>query len=785
MKNRSCSLFVAVCAVLFIIAIAPVAQAEAVWEVTGWKPQYLPTLQVSKTTDKISIDGELDEPAWQNAVRATNFTEHNPGREVAPVVRTEAMMTYDNENVYFAAICYADPSTVRASLPERERIFNDDNVGFFFDTYGDANMAYVLNVNPYGIQYDAMWTSGMGEDGAFDMIWESNGVITDSGYQVEVAIPFSSLRFPNKSVQEWRVDFYRHHQRESHYSMSWATYDQDEQCWPCRWGTVTGIADVSPGRGIELMPTFVSYQSSGITDETDPGESFNNGDIYGRASLNSKYAISSNMVAEATINPDFSQVEADAAQIDVNSTFALYYNERRPFFQEGVDLFLTNFNMVYTRTINNPKFSTKFSGKFGGTRVAFLSAYDENSPIIVPFEEFSRGVSAGRSVTNMFAVRRNILNDSHVRLVTTDRRFNDGGSGSLASLDGSIRLSKSNQFIWQFIGTHTEELPGEIDSSEGMFANDKYTSAMDGESFYGHGFLAGVRHNSANFWSWIRYYERSPTYRASNGYQPQNSDRRVMADFQYTIPFKTGLLQRLYPSADFGRIWNTDGLRKDEWIRANLGSSWRFAQTWIGTHVLVTSNERFHGTDFRGIWALTGEFNMAPSKWLAYGLHVTRGHQIARNVGYFGNQVTWTLWSDFRPTERILIEPQFNSAVSYSPSEDRRWFRSSVARTRINFQASKRLSVRLVLQYVDSWSLNEVSTDDGSFYQTLYSRRFDIDPLIAFRINPFSIFYIGSTYDYSDVYDYGEWEDRNDNVNHGNFLTKRQFFMKIQYLFQV
>ncbi|UCC44740.1 MAG: carbohydrate binding family 9 domain-containing protein [Candidatus Zixiibacteriota bacterium] len=791
----------AVAALITVTFLAGASLAEPVITNSSWQAQYHPTLEVKRAPGKIKIDGDLSDPGWREAQPAQNFTQHHPNQETAPPVRTEAFMTYDDENVYFAAVCYAPAGTVRASLCERERIFNDDNIGFFFDTYGDATRAYIINLNPYGIPYDALWSRGWGEDGSFDLIFESSGVVTDSGYQVEMAIPYSSLRFPNKPVQEWRVDFYRHHQRESHYSMSWATYDLNEQCWPCRWGTVTGIENVSPGKGFELMPTFVSHQTGTLSDWSDPETSLSNGDLYGETSLSAKYNVSSDLTVEATYNPDFSQVESDATQIDVNSTFALYYNERRPFFQEGIDLFRTNFNMVHTRTINKPKFASKFSGRFGSLRIAGLTAYDDNTQILIPMEESSTWAMAGKNLTNMFAARQTLGDNSDVRLVVTDRRIDGGGSGTAVSLDGGLTLGRQNQLRWQYIATHTEEIPGEmidphwdydtvmeddgvtiksVDSTwiePTYFDNGRHTAEMDGETFYGHGFLVGLNRHTPNWWSGFTYYERTPTYRAANGHQPQNSDRRVYLNGGYNFRFETGLLERFSPNMDVGRIWNFDGLRKDEWLRANLNTNFRFAQTYFGLGGLFFSNERLGGRDYRGIWAVTPSLGMTPSSAVDFGIHMTYGKQIARGYGMFGRLTSWGAGLDVRPTERLMVSTSFHHSQSIAdePFEveeqngdtvtvfNARLWKGYTARVRLNYQFSRELNLRLISQY------------------NSFSEKFEFDPLITYRINPFSIFYIGTTMDYNNC----DIQYTNGHECRDRRLTHRQFFMKLQYLFQI
>jgi len=338
----------------------------------NFTPVYNPTLEVKKLSGTIDIDGDLNDPGWSNAARVGNFAEHSPGDQTKPPVNTEALITYDSDKLYVAMICYDDPALVRASFCERERVGSDDNICLLIDTYGDAAWAYELNVNPYGIQADAIWSQNVGEDGGYDLIWESAGKITDSGYQIELAIPFSSLRFPNKAEQVWKIDFWRNHPRDVQGQYSWAAYDRSVPCWPCQWGTVTGIKDVQPGKGIEIMPTLIGYQSGSLSGDgtSDSPYNFDNDKAEGEVSLGGKLAVSSDITVEATYNPDFSQVEADAAQVDVNTNFALSFPERRPFFQEGNDLFTTIFGAVYTRLINNPEFAGKVTARIGRTSIA-------------------------------------------------------------------------------------------------------------------------------------------------------------------------------------------------------------------------------------------------------------------------------------------------------------------------------------------------------------------------------------------------------------------------------
>jgi hypothetical protein len=579
---------------------------------------------------------------------------------------------------------------------------------------------------------------------------------------VEAAIPFKSLRFPKKPVQEWKFDFYRHHLRQVHYSMSWATYDNNESCWPCQWGTVKGIENVEPGRGMELLPSFVAHQSGAIADPNRPRTSFENDDIRGDFSLGGKYTVGSNAVAEATYNPDFSQIEADASQVDVNTTFALSYSEKRPFFQEGMDLFQTDFYTVYTRSINDPDWAAKFSGSFGETRVAMLSAHDEHTLEILPFEERSVYVPMDKSYSNLLAVRQSFGKSNYLTGIMTDRRYDGGGSGSLASLCGRLRLSKSLYLRGQAVRTFTTE-PNDTLLTAGLngdtFDDGKHTAAFDGESFTGDGQLVGLDYDSRTIYASLSAYQRTPTYRADNGFQPQNADRRTVSYVSYLIRPKGTVFHRISFANELGRIWNNNRLRKEDWISFTASGEFRFAQAgiWLGH---LRQRERFADIDFSGIWSLDAEIWATPIQAIEFGGDISYGRQLARYYMTRGMQTTLHGYANVRLFGRMLIEPNITYTQNRNPDTKRMYFCGYIARTRLGYQFSRELSLRLVTEYNN------------------FSRRWSVDPLISYRINPLSTFYLGATYDY-DRYTCGVTPGR-----YTTCLTERQFFMKIQYLFQ-
>ncbi|RMG62823.1 MAG: hypothetical protein D6715_11910 [Calditrichaeota bacterium] len=287
-------------------------------------PRFRPVLQINPAAGPITIDGELDDPGWRSAARANHFVEIFPGDLTPPPIHIEAWLTYDENNLYLAFRIQDDPQKIRYSLRDRDQIFQDDFVGILLDPFGRGAWAYEIFANPLGIQADVLRSASTGEDPGFDLIFKSRGKITADGYQVEMAIPFRSLRFPNTEEQTWRMNLFVNHPRDSRRQYSWAAISRDDPCVLCQFGYLKGIRGVHSGRQVELLPALVSSQSSVISNSQDPESGLNHGAVHSEPSLNLKYGLSSTSVVDFTINPDFSQVEADADQVDVNTTFALF-----------------------------------------------------------------------------------------------------------------------------------------------------------------------------------------------------------------------------------------------------------------------------------------------------------------------------------------------------------------------------------------------------------------------------------------------------------------------------
>ncbi len=723
-----------------------------------FRPNVRPTLQISRSPGPIELDGVLDDPGWVGAAKAGNFAEHWPKENAEPPVQSEVWVTYDDKHLYLGFIAYDDPTTLRASLRDRDEMWGDDYFGILLDTYGDAAWAYFLFANPLGVQGDSRFSSNGGEDDGFDIIYFTEATITDQGYQIEMAIPFRSLRFPNREVQSWRATFWRTRPRASRAQHTWAALDRDDPCFLCQFGTLTGITGVKPGGALELLPAVIASQAGQLRDSDDPRSGLDNESVDGELALTVRYPFASGLTAEGTFNPDFSQVESDVAQIDVNTTFALFFPERRPFFLEGSDLFDTYFSILYTRQINDPLVAGKFIGRLGRASFAYLGAVDENSPLILPFEERSFVGQAGTSVTNIARFQQTFLRQSYIGAIITDRRLQHSrGSGTTAGIDGRLRFLDNFSLEYQVLASHTQE-PDDSGLTEDIndltFDRGKHTAAFDGESYWGHAMYASLERD-ARFWSFdFDYWASSPTFRADNGFEFRNDFRRVSMWQGFFFYMDTKLLDRILPNIYAQQSWNFDGVRKNQFVAPSLEFSLK-GDSYIDLEY-QWERERFAGVDLTGLrrWFLFARTNITDS--FRPGFWISHGRRVARNEDppVKGRGTSAEAWVTVKPLTRLVIEP----ALQYSQLSDldgNELFDGFILRARTTLQFSRELFLRLVVQH-------------NSFSESL-----NIEPLLTYKINPFTLFYIGSTHGFRNYDDPDEFTQ-----------TSRQFFAKFQYLFR-
>lgn len=742
---------------------------------TSFSPNIKPELNIPKlNAGKIKIDGIINEEVWNNAALANNFTEIGPGDNVKPEVDTEVRIFYDDDNIYFAFTCYEnDMSGLRASMTDRDRMYSDDWVGPFINTYGDLKQGFETYVNPKGIQGDLLWTTN-NEDSNFDIIFESEAKIYGDKWTAEMKIPFKSLRFPDKAEQVWRIHLLRNRPRGARQEIYWASVSRDDPNFMGQSGFLKGIRNIKRGKDIQILPYVLGTQSNGLTDTYDPDSEFKNNGIQGEIGLSAKYGISSTLTLDGTYNPDFSQVEADAPQISINSPFALFYPEKRPFFLEGIDNFSTPINVSYTRSINNPIFAAKLTGKIKKLNIGFISAYDEDTPFIVPLTDRSFFFSSNKnSVSNILRLKYDIGGEDYIGAIYSDRQessdsseaFNFTGFNRNFGLDGRMNFASNYYLSFQILQNNTQEISDTSFNYNTLkyyrFDNDKYTALYDGESYKGTNLFLSFN-RSARGWSfYTEYFLQPSTVRRDNGFIQRNNFQYLFMQQEYNFYPENKIVRRLNPEANFEIQYDTDGNLTEEFVELNLVTDWANG-LYTSLGYLPVNNERYDGTYHKYVnrWQLEVSANNL-SKILTGGFYYEVGKYIVKFdfPTYVGFGHNLNIWATIKPFDR------FRNDIEYSYSElaknrgGEKLYAGYVLSDRLSYQFTKNFFLRVLVQY------------------DLFSRVFNVDPLLSYKWNPYTIIFLGASQDINEL--------TNAEGFSNYYETDRQIFLKFQYLWSL
>ena len=421
---------------LLVSLIAPVAEAPPSY--SGRESQV--RVNLPRLEEQVKVDGILDEPAWERAARLVGFSQYAPVDGRPAENATEVLVWYSPSAIHFGVRARAASGTVRASLASRDRLDAEDAVEIFLDTFHDGRQATVFIVNPLGVQADGALVEGTRtQGGGFaglrtgrevpdlspDFVFDSKGRLTPEGYEVEVRIPFKSLRYQAAKQQDWGLNLIRRVQSSGHED-SWAPVRRAGTSFLAQAGTLAGISDLHPGLILDLNPV-VTAKSDGARSAS--GWSYDTGrpEVGG----NVRWGVTSNLTLNGTVNPDFSQVEADASQFTYDPRTAIFFPEKRPFFLEGIEQFTTPNNLIYTRRVASPVGAAKLTGKMAGTRVAALVALDGAETSVTGHDH---------PFFNILRVQRDLGSRSRVGLVYTDR-IEGAASNRVAEVDAHLAFA--------------------------------------------------------------------------------------------------------------------------------------------------------------------------------------------------------------------------------------------------------------------------------------------------------------------------------------------------------
>ena len=705
---------------------------------------------------EVKLTGRLTDPHWSNAPSVNLLFEVQPGENIAAAQKTTVKILYNNEYVYFGFECHdTRPSEIRAHVTDRDKLYQDDFAAVMLDTYADKQRAYEFFVNPFNVQGDAM-RNGNNEDDTWDGVWYSAAALNDSGWTAEMAIPFKSLRFPPNKEQTWGLELGRKYPRASMALFLWTPINRNNPCFMCQGGTLEGIEDVESTTSVELLPYTMGMQRGAMVDTEDPKTDFVNGKMQGRIGGGVKYSPSPSLAVEAVVNPDFSQVESDAAQISVNNTFAIFYPEKRPFLLEGSDLYQTRIQSFYSRMINNPLGAVKVTQKSGAFSLAYLAAMDRNTPFIVPGEEESDFVESSlRSFSNILRTRYDFGSESFVGLSASTRNLSSAHN-YVGGVDWTFLFGENLYFRGQYLYSNTKE-----GNSTSLLETDRrlgstgHTAAFDGESYGGSALQAELSRQARNLSFTLKYMDFSPTFQAQNGFVANTDLRTGYLHAEYAFFPTSAVVDNWGIVNEEGMHFNYDGVMKERW--ALLGTWWNLkGQTHLFVGFFPLNEEQFKGVTFRKINRLIIETSSNPLSSLSLWFSGQLGRFIRREDSpELGTGHQFSVGVTIRPTDRLQLELLYDRTRLSALDRDELFYDGYIGRAVIAYQFTPALYVRAITQY------------------NQFDKIIDIYPLVSYKLNPFTIFYIGSTHSMTDF-----------GSPYGTRQTARQFFVKLQYLWR-
>lgn len=692
------------------------------------------------------IDGRLDEPAWGSAAVLTGFSTYQPVDQRPAPDSTEVLVWYSPTAIYFGIRAFEPHGAVRATLADRDRISADDYVEIHLDTFREGRRAFAFMVNPLGVQADGMKNEGVygHEDLSADFVWQSKGRVTESGYEVEIRIPFRSLRYPSADVQRWGLQFNRHVQH-SGYELTWTQALRGSASFIAQAGVLEGLTGIRHGQVLELNPEVTNtVRGTPCCAPSMDAWSYASTPVIGG---NVRWGMGSNFVANGTIKPDFSQVEADATQIAADERFAISYPERRPFFVEGSEQFNAPNNLVYTRRIVQPDAAAKITGKIAGAEIAVLSALDEGQA----------ATGGARPLVNIVRALRGFAGQSTAGLLYSERT-GGGRENRVAGADAHI----------VFGGLYYAQFQGVVSTTStagGTMSGPMWEAVADrtGRNYGFHYNVLGV----------------SPDFRADNGFVTRTGFTQVGIANRYTTYGAPGSLLERYNFFVRGTgLWRYDdffGGRNVLEDNLSLSNQFTFRGGWAFNVVPWAASYAFDSAAYAGLRTTTALGTQRPfvplgrrgAALLSVNLTTAQFRRFAASAAFTaGNDVDFLEASptrradysaslDLRPDDRLRLSATWVSSSFTRRSDGQRTLTTRIPRLKVEYQVARPLFVRIVSQY--EASVREPLHDpvsgrtllvrggDGTFAPSTQRRSNTLrtDFLFSYRPSPGTVFFAG------------------------------------------
>jgi len=723
-------------------------------------PAVIPPLAIQRVTSPITVDGDLSDAGWRGVPAIETWYETNPGDNVPPAVGNAAYLAYD-DLFFYAGFRFQDPDPrrIRAPLGDRDNVPSyTDYGGVILDTRNTGKSAILFLANAHGIQYDAVSDDATGEDSSPDFYWDAAGRVTPEGWTLELRIPFSSLRYSKADPQTWRVMLYRNYPRDFRTQMFSTTLPRGGSCFICRSSPLTGLSGLPSAGGIVAAPYVSGTRTAGPVDGL--GTPLDDVSNEATGGLDLKWRPGANTAIDATVNPDFSQIESDVAQITSNERFALFFPEKRPFFLEGIELFSTPLQAVYTRTITDPLWGGRGTGKRGRLAYTGFVAQDEGGgSVILPGPNSSELVDQDfRSWVGVGRLRREFGQGSFVSVLGTGREIEGGGHNRLVGPDFQWRPSARDTVTGQYLYSWslTPDRPDLADEWDG-----RTLSGHDGQLSWNH----STRHEDG----YAQYTDASDGFRADTGFIPQVGYRDGYAELGYTVRPGTGAVRRLRMYFIAQRTTERDG----DLILREYSPGFGLEGKWNSFVRLRYANDRVRaGSVVLPRQQLVYTVWVSPTQKVSrIELEGTVGQEVDFDNARTGHGATVNLRTVLRPTDHL--ELQFNNNRRWldvdSGRPATRLFTARVDRLRATYTFTSRMFVRAIAQYV------ETVRDPSLYIDTVEPKEatFAGSALFAYKLNWQTVLFVG----YGDNRTFLEDTDRLERED-------RQLFLKISYAFQ-
>jgi len=678
-----------------------------------------------------TIDGVLEDPAWKHAVGVDRFVQQIPVEGAAATEHTTVYVAYDSETLYLAAdVRYSDAGLIRANRVDRDQTENDDTLTFYFDTFVDQQRGYAFSVNAYGVQADSILggASATG-DSTWNALFESAGTLTAGGWTAEVAIPVKSLRYPFRrsgEMHRWGFQVQRTVKSKNE-TVHWSPVSSDTYGFLAQMGTLEGVSDLSVSRNFELLPTVTAVRAERLRDDNLVADSAS------EAGVSLKYGIRSNLVFDFTFNPDFSQIESDRPQIEVNQRFPVQYAEQRPFFLEGAEILRVTAvgSLVHTRTIVDPQLGAKLTGKAGRTTFGVLVADDE-APGNVDDPDPRAGrrayVAMGRAIYDLYP-------ESFVGTLISTREFM-GEYSRLTDLDGQFRVGRS----------HFTAIKGVLSFHRDAAGVERRGHAVDWH----------IRKEGRHFTYLAYTHFIDPDFRTDTGFIRRVDQRRAVGTATYRW-WPESTVINWGPSGQYERNYTYTGQLQDEVASSTL--RFEFVNNISASSTFTRAMERYREQRFfKNRISGTATFNT--SRRLLLRVDMEHGDEIRFIADpYLGRTTVFTTAAVFRPFSRLQSDIDLRTTNFDAPDGRDDGFDVKIVRAQTSYQFTDRIVLRNILEH-----------------NTL-DRTYGVNVLVTYRVNSGTAFFMGYD-DRQGVVAFDDEQPGSDRYQR----TGRAVFMKLQYL---